>query len=32
MAASPTHLIPYQQEGEPLTEMVLHPHFQRLSW
>jgi hypothetical protein len=22
----------YQQEGEPLTEMVLHPHFQRQTW
>ena len=22
----------WQQEGEPLTEIVLHPHFQRLSW
>ncbi len=22
----------YQQEGEPLTDIVLHPHFQRLTW
>ena len=22
----------YQQEGEPLTEIVLHPHFQRQTW
>jgi ectoine hydroxylase-related dioxygenase (phytanoyl-CoA dioxygenase family) len=22
----------YQQEGEPLTDLVLHPHFQRLTW
>jgi ectoine hydroxylase-related dioxygenase (phytanoyl-CoA dioxygenase family) len=22
----------YQLEGEPLTDLVLHPHFQRLTW
>jgi ectoine hydroxylase-related dioxygenase (phytanoyl-CoA dioxygenase family) len=22
----------YQQEGEALTDLVLHPHFQRLTW
>jgi hypothetical protein len=22
----------YQVEGEPLTELVLHPHFGRLTW